>query len=141
MVIVVVIVAVMAWWVFNSLLAPVNNATIVTITSVSLTIDYPGAVQYFGASPITSCSACPIHGTITNPAKYTFSLTNSDSATHNVTGVTPTGFQFALLGTSPSISAASPLTIAAGATRSITLSITGTSLAGDNVLTGTISTN
>lgn len=140
-VIVVVIVAVMAWWVFTSLLAPVNNAQNVTVTGVSWTVDYPGTVSYFGTSPLTSCSACPIHATIYTPFTYTLTLTNSDSVAHNVTDVTVSGFQFTLVSTIPTtISSGSPMVFNAGQTRSITMSIEGLPLTGSGTLTGTITT-
>lgn len=140
-VVVVVVVVAMAWWIFSSLMAPVNNATNFTITSVSFTISYPGSLEYFGPSPITACSNCPIRGTITNPATYTLSLTNSDTSPHNVTEVSLNSFQFVIMSTSPTLSTASPLVVPAGATRAITLTITGTGLTGSGALTGTIATN
>ncbi len=140
LVIVVVVVAAMAWWVVTSLLAPVNNATNFTITAVSLTIDYPGSLQYFGASPITSCSTCPIHGTIVSGATYTFSLTNGDSVPRNITSIVLTGIQFQLVSTVPTLSSSSPMVFTAGQTRSITLNIEGIGLGGSGTLTGTITT-
>ena len=139
--IVVVVLVVTAWWVLTSILTPVTNATNITITSVSFTIPYVGSVQYFGPSPVTACSECPLHGTLTHFAQYNLTLTNSDTSTHNVTAVTLSGLQFALVSTNPTFSSASPLAFAAHQTRVITLTITGTGLSGNNVLMGTISTN
>ena len=139
-VVVVVVVAVMAWWVFTSLMAPVNNAQNVTVTGVSWTVDYPGSVSYFGTSPLTTCSACPIHATIYSPFNYILSLTNSDSSSHNVTDITLSGFQFTIVSTTPTITSGSPLVFTAGQTRSITLSIQVTPLTGNGVMTGTITT-
>ncbi len=139
-VIVVVVVIAMAWYVFMTLSNTVNQAQNVTVTGVSWAVDYPGADSYFGTSPITTCSACPIHATIYSPFTYTLTLTNQDSSPHNVTSITVSGYQFQLLSTSPN-QMSGPIAFAASQTRSIILTLQATPLTGSGVLTGTIVTD
>lgn len=140
--VVVVVVIAIAWYAFTLLLSPVSNATNGTVTGVSFTVNYPGSTSYFGTSPLTSCTTCPIHVTITNTFMYTLSLTNSDSVAHNVTDVSLTAFQFqfTLVNANPDPTSATPLVINPGATGNIVLTVQYTGLTGSNVLTGTITT-
>lgn len=138
-VVVVVVVVAVAWYAFTLITRPVTTSY--TINSVSLAINYPGSNHYFGASPITTCSACPISVTITSPATYQFTLTNSDTARHNVTDITISGLQFVLISSNPDPTLGSPVAIAAGASTQFTLTVTATGLSGSGVLAGTISTN
>lgn len=138
-VVVLVVLVAVAWWAITSFLQPVNNAQ-VTVTGVSFTIAYPGAVEYFGASPLTSCSTCPMHATLLQQITYTLSLTNSDSVAHNVTDVSLTGFQFTLVSAVPDPTTSSPVAFAAGASHNIVLTIQWTSLSGSNTLTGIVTT-
>lgn len=139
-VVIVVVLAVVAWWAVTFMMTPVTNAQI-TVSGVSWTINYPGGVSYFGASPLTSCSACPIH--VSYPSyqfQYTLSLTNSDSVRHNVTGVTVSGFTFNLVSASPDPTTSSPVVVQAGATRNIILTIQASPFGGSYTLSGTITT-
>ncbi len=138
-VVVVVVVVAVAWYAFTLMFRPVTTSY--TINSVSLAINYPGPNHYFGATPITSCSACPITVSITSPQTYSFTLTNHDSAQHNVTGIALSGLQFVLVSSTPDPTLASPTTFAAGASTTFTLTITATGFSGNGVLSGTISTN
>jgi hypothetical protein len=110
------------------------------VTAVSWTVSYPGSNPYFGSSPITTCSGCPI--TVTFPDyqfTYTLTLTNSDTVAHNVTAITVSGLYFNLISASPDPSV-SPVVVSAGGSRPFTLTIGATPLAGDRTLTGTITT-
>lgn len=138
-VVIVVVVVAVAWYAFTLMFRPVT--TTYTINSVSLTINYPGSNHYFGTSPITTCSTCPIPISITSPATYEFTLTNSDTVRHNVTDITLSGLQFVLVSSVPDPTTGSPVAIAAGAPQRFTLTIQATGLSGSNTLTGTISTS
>ncbi len=142
-VILVVVLVAVAWWVVTSFFAPVNQASQFTITGVSWSVNYPGAVSYFGATPITTCTAgwCPHTGTVFQSFQYTLSLTNSASVGHNVTDVSLPGYTFTLTSTSPTLSTSSPLNVPAGTSRSIILTIQPTSFGGSYTLTGTITTD
>lgn len=139
-VVIIVVLAVVAWYAVTLLMSPVTNTQNITVTGVSFTILYPGGTQYFGASPVTSCSACPMHVTIYNQFTYTLTLTNSDSVAHNVTDISVTGYQFTLVGTNPTVPVAFGASGTSTATRSIVLTIQATPLSGTNTLTGTITT-
>jgi len=138
-VVVVVVVAAIAWYAITLMFRPVTTSY--TITAVSLTVSYPGSNHYFGVTTITACSDCPIGVSITSPGAYHFSLTNQDTATHNVTDITISGLQFYLFSASPDPTVGTPVAVGAGATQSFTLEIGSTGLTGSSTLTGTISTN
>lgn len=139
-VVVVVVLAVIAWWALTLMIAPVTSAQI-TVTGVSWTINYPGSTSYFGPSPLTTCSACPIHASYpTYQFQYTLTLTNSDSVRHNVTSVSVSGFTFNLVSATPNPTTSSPVVVQAGASRNIVLTIQATPLSGSYTLSGTITT-
>ncbi len=139
-VVVVVVIGVLAWYAVTVMFRPVTNSQI-SVTGVSFTIIYPGSTQYFGASPHTSCTSCPIAVTFPYQFTYVLSLTNSDSVAHNVTGVTVSGITFNLVSASPSPSTSSPVVVNPSATRAITLTIQASPFAGSYTLTGTVDTD
>lgn len=134
----IVILGVVAWWAFMSFMAPFNSASQVRVTAVSWTVNYPGSRQYFGASPLTACSGCPITASIFSSFQYTLTLSNSDTAAHTVTGLTVSS-PFILVSASPDPSTTTPVTVPAQGSASILLTIqsyTGGSL----TLSGSITT-
>lgn len=137
-VIVVVALALVAWWAMTVLLAPVQTATQVTVTGVSWTVNYPGSTQYFGASPLTSCTSCPFTHTITTQMQYILTLHNSDTVAHTVSDIT-VDYPFTKMSMSPDPSSAA-VTVPAGGSTSFTLMMMYSSLGGSTTLTGSITT-
>lgn len=141
-VIVVVIVAVVAiaWYAITLMLRPVTNPQI-TVTGVSWTISYPGSNHWFGTSPLTTCSACPISVTFPDyQFTYTLTLTNQDTVAHTVTDISVSGITFNLVSATPNPTTASPVSVGAGLSQSFTLVIQATPLSGSRTLSGTITT-
>lgn len=137
-VVVVVVVAAVAWYAITLMFRPVTNQ--LTVTGVSWTVEYPGSTSYFGTSPLTTCSACPIAVVLPWQFNYTLSLTNSDIVARNVTDISVSGLYFNLLSATPDPSTSSPVVINAGASRSFVLSIQATPFTGSRTLTGSIHT-
>lgn len=131
------ILGVVAWWAFMSFMAPFNSASQVTVTGVSWTVNYPGSRQYFGGSPLTACSACPITGSIFASFQYTLTLSNSDTAAHTVTRITVSS-PFTLTSAAPDPSS-TPVTVPAQGSASIILTIQSFS-GGSHTLSGSITT-
>ncbi len=138
-VVVVIVLAAVAWYAFTVLMRPITNSGI-TVTGVSWTVNYPGSNEYFGASPLTSCTTCPISVSFPYQFQYTLSLRNADSVAHNVTAITISGFTFNLVSATPDPSVSSPVVINASATRAFVLTIQATPFSGSYTLTGTITT-
>ncbi len=139
-VIVVVALALVAWWAVTTLMAPVQTATQFTITGVSWTVNYPGSTTYFGASPLTSCSNCPMPAhSIASAMQYVLTLHNSDTVSHTVTDIT-VDYPFEAMSMSPNPSMGA-VTVPAQGSASITLMIQCMSLGGSYTLSGTITTS
>ena len=138
-VIVVVVLAAVGWYVITLLTRPITN-TGLTVTGVSWTINYPGTNHYFGNSPITTCTTCPISVAFPWQFQYTLTLTNSDSVAHNVTGISVSGVTFNLVSSTPDPSTSLPTVVNAGASQSFVLTIQASPFSGSYTLTGTITT-
>ncbi len=140
-VVIVVVVVAVVWYALTLMFQPVTTGQ-VRVTGVSFTISYLGASSgYFGSSPLTTCTGCPL--TIRFPNYnfyYNLTLTNTGSVAHNVTGIDVSGIYFNLYSASPDPTTASPQVVSAGASKTFTLVITATPLSGDHTLTGTITT-
>lgn len=73
MVVVVVVLAVLAFLYYAGFFRPTA-----TVTGVNWAIDYNGAASgYFGPSPQSACSACPMTMVAGGQFTYTFALTNT----------------------------------------------------------------
>lgn len=140
-VVLVVVLALAVWWAMTALIAPVTQ-TGITVTAASFSINYPGSNHWFGPSPITSCSNCPIKTTLLSQFSYTLTLHNVDTVAHNVTAVRLTGVSFTIVSSAPDPSTASPVRISAGGTQTIILTVQPTTISGGSyTLAGVIDTN
>lgn len=129
----VAVLAIVAYFVVVAMLAPAQQYTRVTITGVSFTLS-GSASSFFGTSPVTSCSNCPITAFVGTGFTYSMTLTNTDtSASHRVNAVTVTS-PFTLTSTAPSL----PATVLAGGSISLTLTIQASTVGGSYILTGSV---
>jgi hypothetical protein len=133
-VIVIIVVALAASGAF----APKTTAPsdVVSITSISLTIDYLGSTNgYFG--PSLNCEDCPLSwGPTSSDHPLTVTFSNSDTVNHTITAASVTS-PFSLVSTSPSL----PYPVPAGQTLNITFSIETPGTAGSYGITGTVYTD
>jgi len=109
----------------------------VKVTGVNWTVKYNGATSdYFGPSPQSICSSCPIekgHG-----AQFSYTITLESSATsltHSIDNVTVES-PFTLVSVSPSL----PISVSPGGSATVALTIKAPSQDGSYVLSGTINT-
>src|SRR5437867_3490930 len=109
----------------------------VTLTGVNWTINYNGATSgYFGPSPQSLCSACPLTFRAGERFTYTLQLQSSASfLTHSVDSVS-IAFPFTLISTSPSL----PISVSPGGTARVTFTIEVPSQGGSYVMSATINT-
>lgn len=139
-VVIVVVLAILTWWAITMIMSPMTSTTQITVEAVSFAINYPGATHYFGPSPITTCTNCPIKTSLWSQFSYTLTLHNSDTAAHTVTGITLAGFTFSIVSSYPDPSTSSPTSIPAGGTQSFVLTIQPSGLGGTYTLSGVIDT-
>ncbi len=139
-VVVVVVLAALAWYAVTVLMRPVTQ-TQITVTSVTFSINYPGSNHYFGSTSLSTCTNCPFQTSFVSNFGQTITLTNSDTVAHNVTSVTLSGTSFTIILTSPNLNSG-PVSVPAGGTRSISLTIQPTTITGGNyAITGVIDTD
>ncbi len=135
-VVIIVALAALAWYAMTLLTAPITQTNI-TVTSVTFSINYPGSTHYFGTTSVSSCTTCPLTVSFLSNFGQTITLTNGDSVARNVTEVTISGTNFTIITTSPTL----PTSIAAGATKSISVTIQPTTVVGGSyAITGIIDT-
>ncbi|MGC2035828.1 MAG: hypothetical protein WA761_10360 [Thermoplasmata archaeon] len=134
----VVIVIIVVALVVSGAFAPKSSAAsdAVSITSISLTIDYLGTTNgYFGSS--LNCENCPLSwGPTSSDHPLTVTFSNSDTVNHTITAASVTS-PFSLVSTSPSL----PYSVLAGQTLNITFSIETPGSAGTYGITGTVYTD
>jgi hypothetical protein len=109
----------------------------VTITGVNWTIQYNGVSSgYFGPSPQSVCSACPITQIASTTFTYTITLTSTALfLTHTIDTVTVDP-PFTFVSVSPSL----PISVTSGGSATLTLTIQVPSDGGSYVMAGTIAT-
>jgi hypothetical protein len=109
---------------------------VVSITSISLTIDYLGSTNgYFGSS--LNCEDCPLNwGPTYSDHPLTVTFSNADTVNHTITAASVTS-PFSLVSTSLSL----PYPVPAGQTLNITFSIETPGTAGSYGITGTVYTD
>ncbi len=109
----------------------------VKVTGVNWAIKYNGGTSgYFGPSPQSACSSCPIEEAHGAQFSYTITLeSNATSLTHSIDSVTVES-PFTLVSVSPSL----PISISPGGSATIALTIKAPSQDGSYVLSGNINT-
>ena len=124
-------------WLIGALISGNAPAQQVTLTGVNWTINYNGATSgYFGPSPQSLCSACPLTFRAGERFTYTLQLQSSASfLTHSVDSVS-IAFPFTLISTSPSL----PISVSPGGTARVTFTIEVPSQGGSYVMSATINT-
>jgi hypothetical protein len=109
----------------------------VSVTGVNWTINYNGATSgYFGPSPQSLCSACPL--TFRTGERFTYTLELQSSALflrHSIDSVS-IAFPFTLVASSPSL----PISVTPGGTARVAFTIQAPSQGGSYVMSATINT-
>jgi len=112
-------------------------STRVTVTGVDWEIHYNGAENgYFGPSPQSSCSACPIKISTDDQFTYTLAFTSSGSSLSHAIDNFTVAAPFTLVSVSPNL----PITVTPGGSATITVTLKAPSDAGSYVLSGAMNT-